>query len=136
MNERRAGIAVVFLMGVAVGVGVAHFSAASAATETASPDLGKRLFQVFIDEVKDNLVFGEQFTGHYSKTLTLSNGKQRTVELTPVIHDGMQVVELKDTGFRSYMSLNGTTTNRDLMVQIVDADERHRELKEQGWKLP
>jgi hypothetical protein len=53
-----------------------------------------------------------------------------------MIHEGMQVVELKDTGFQSYMSLTGTTTNVDLMVHIVEDADMHRQLKEQGWKLP
>ena len=136
MNARRGSLVFVFLTGVALGIGATHFSSASAAGESRSGDLGKKRFLVFVDEVKQNFVFGDQFAGHYSKTITLSNGKQRTIELTPVVHDGMQVVELKDTGFRSYMSLNGTTTNRELMVQIVDDDSRRRELREQGWKMP
>ena len=48
----------------------------------------------------------------------------------------MKAVELKDTGFLSYMGLNGTTTNGKLMVQVRDIAEIHRQLKEQGWRLP
>ena len=136
MNTHRATVAVIFLMGVASGIGIAHFSSARAADEGPSTDLSTRKFRVFIDEVKQNFVFGDQFAGHYSKVVTLSDGKQRTIELTPMVHNGMQVVEFKDTGFHSYMSLSGTTTNGDLMVQVVDDAERHSELKAQGWKLP
>jgi ATP-dependent Clp protease adapter protein ClpS len=43
-----------------------------------------------------------------------------------MIHDGMQVVELNDNGHISYMGLNGTTTNGDLMVQLHEVPEALR----------
>jgi hypothetical protein len=39
-----------------------------------------------------------------------------------MIHNGMPIVEFKDTGHLSYMGLNGTTANGTLMVQIRDFD--------------
>ncbi len=127
---------------VAVGLAfAAGFLAAHGPTAMAkagaSKDLAGKTFRVSIDEVKQNLVFAEGFTGSYSKTVTLSDGTKRQIELTPMTRaDGMQVVEFKDSGFRSYMSLSGTTTNGSLMVQIVDHERSSVALREEGWKLP
>jgi ATP-dependent Clp protease adapter protein ClpS len=85
-------------------------------------DPARKRLMVSIDEVQQNFVFGEEFTGRYTKTLTLSDGSTRTIELTPMIHNGMPVVEFKDTGGVTYMGLNGTTTNGRLMVQLRDVD--------------
>ena len=134
MNTRLISLIAVFVGGVVVGTALQHVPAANAAP--ASPDLSKKKFHVFIDEIKHNFVFGDEFAGGYSKTVTLSDGSTRTIELTPMIHDGMQVVEFKDSGFRSYMSLSGTTTNGALMVQVEDEETTHRDLKQQGWRLP
>ena len=136
MNARVTNTLAVFAAGVAAGIAIEQIPAASAASEAVAPDLGQRKFHVFINEVRQNFVFGDEFAKGYSKTVTLSDGSRRSIELTPMIHNGMQVVEFKDTGFLSYMSLNGTTTNGKLMVQIVDETTNHRDLKEQGWKLP
>jgi hypothetical protein len=115
------------------GALAAHLPSVSAATEPA-PDLSERQFRVFIDEVKQNLVFADEFTGTYSKTVTLSDGSERQITLTPMVHQGMQVVEFKDTGGLTYMSLNGTTTNGTLMVQVQDKASSAAALKAQGWK--
>jgi hypothetical protein len=136
MNTNRIKIFVVFLAGIAAGAALSELPAAVASSDFNSTDLGTRKFRVFIDEVKQNFVFGEEFSGHYSKVVTLSDGSKRTVELTPTVHDGMQVVELKDSGAHSYMSLNGTTTNGPLMVGVRDEAEDHRLLKSQGWRIP
>jgi ATP-dependent Clp protease adapter protein ClpS len=96
-------------------------------------DLATKRFLVSIDEIQQNFAFGEPFAGRYTKTVTLSDGSTRTLELTPMIHNGRPVVELKDTGFRSYMGLNGTTTNGNLMVQIRDLDAARAHL---GIGLP
>ncbi len=85
-------------------------------------DPSKKRFFVCIDEIQQNFVFGDEFSGRYAKTVTLSNGSTRTIELTPMIHDGRPVIEFKDTGGLTYMGLNGTTTNGNLMVQIRDFD--------------
>jgi hypothetical protein len=85
-------------------------------------DLSKRRFIVCIDEIRQNFVFGAGFQGCYTTTVKLSDGTTRTVELTPTIRDGKPVVELKDTGHRSFMGLNGTATHGDLMIQIRDFD--------------
>lgn len=104
-----------------------------------SPDrtteLSKRTFQVYIDEVKQNFAFGDEFSGSYQKEVTLSDGSRRTIELTPIIYKGMEVVEFKDTGGLTYMGLNGTTTNGKLMVHVVDVAASQAALKQQGWNL-
>ncbi len=46
-------------------------------------DLSKKRFVVCIDEIQQNFVFGDEFSGRYAKTVTLSNGTTRTIELTP-----------------------------------------------------
>jgi len=100
----------------------------------AKPDLSGRKFTVFVDEVKQNLVFGDEFAGSYTKSITLSDGSKREIELTPMVHNGMQVVRFKDTGGITYMGLNGTTTNGRLMVQVKDKDASRAALKAQGWQ--
>src|ERR1700733_5567703 len=78
-----------------------------------------RKFYVSLDEITQNFAFAERFSGSYTKTVTLSNGSTRTVKLTPMVHDQVgDVVELNDSGHISYMGLNGTTTNGNLMVQL------------------
>jgi len=115
------------------GIAVSNLPSAAAAG-AAQPDLSSRPFTVFMAEVKQNLVFGEEFTGSYTKSVTLSDGSKREIELTPMIHHGMQVVRLKDTGGVTYMGINGTTTNGALMVQVRDRDASRAALKAQGWK--
>ena len=117
----------------AAGVAASNLPVAMASGE-AAPDLATRSFTVFIDEVKQNLVFGDQFTGSYTRNITLSDGSKREITLTPMVHNGMQVVELKDTGGLTYMSLNGTTTNGKLMVQVKDSTSLQAALKAQGRK--
>jgi hypothetical protein len=100
--------------------------------ETETVDLSKKRFIVCIDEIQQNFVFGDQFAGAYAKTVTLSDGTTRTIELTAMIRNGKPVVEFKDTGFVSYMGLDGTTTNGTLMVQIRDVDSLEAELRAEG----
>jgi ATP-dependent Clp protease adapter protein ClpS len=85
-------------------------------------DLSNKRFIVCIDEIQQNFVFGDEFSGRYSRTVTLSNGTSRTIELTPTVRDGRCVVELKDTGGLTYMGLNGTHINGQLLVQIRAMD--------------
>jgi hypothetical protein len=132
---KRTGTALAFAAGLLAGVAIATIHAAPASPE-ASPDLSKRKFNVFIDEVKQNFVFGDRFEKTYSRTVTLSNGKKRDIKLTPMVHEGMQVVKLDDSGFVSYMSLSGRSTNGDLMIEVQDEATRHHQLREQGWRLP
>ncbi len=115
------------------GVFVANMPRAIASVPASGSDLAKRHFLVSLDEVRQNLAFGDEFSGRYSKTVTMSDGSTRNIELEPMLHDGMQVVALKDTGGLTYMALNGTTTNGKLMIQVRDLDSRNAELTREGW---
>ncbi len=131
-NKTIATAIIAFL----AGIGVASLPSALATSTEVGSDLAKKRFYVSIDEIKQKFVFAESFSGSYSKTVTLSDGTQRHIELTPMIHDGMQVIEIKDTGGLTYSSLDGATTNGKLMIQITDQESSEAALKAQGWKLP
>ena len=118
--------------GFAAGILMARLPLANAAAVPVR-DLTHRHFLVSLDEIRKNYVFGDEFQGRYAKSVPLSDGTTRRIELTPMLHDGMQVVELKDTGGRTYMGLNGTTTNGQLMIQVRDVDTERALLRQQGW---
>ena len=99
-------------------------------------DLAKKRFMVCLDEVNQNFVFGETFIGAYAKSVTLSNGSIRNIELTPMIRNGMPVVQLKDGGVCTYMGINGTTVNGRLMVQIRDLDAMEAQSRSRSFVLP
>ena len=90
-------------------------------------DCSKDRFVVFIYEIKETLVFAEEFSGQYTKSVTLSDGRNRAIELTAMIRNGERVIEFKDTGHRSYMAMlrvqSGAHTSGNLMVQIHDLDD-------------
>lgn len=115
------------------GLAAANLPFASASGK-ADADLSTRKFTVFVDEVKQNLAFGDHFSGSYAKTFTLSDGSRREIELTPMVHDGKQVVQLKDSGGLTWMSLDGATTNGTLMIRVSDDAATHDALRRQGWK--
>jgi len=120
----------------AAGALCSQLPAAFASTADAGEaGLNDREFSISVDEIRQNFVFGEKFKGSYTRTVEMSDGSKRTIELTPMVHDGMQVVEFKDNGFRTYMGLNGTTTNGVLMVQLHDVAASNAMLEQQGWKL-
>ncbi|NCT67055.1 MAG: hypothetical protein GXC76_05340 [Rhodanobacteraceae bacterium] len=123
------------IAGFCAGLLAAQFPRAVADTTAGGTDLANKRFAVSIDEIRQNLVRGDEFSGRYAKTVTLSDGSTREVELTPMVHDGKQVVEFKDTGDYTYMGLNGTTTNGTLMVQIRDLDTMRTLLKQEGWTV-
>ena len=134
MNVSFPKLLAVLCAGFVAGMAVSNLPSANASVDTLNSELSSREFLVSIDEVKQNIVFGEQFSGAYKRTVKMSDGSERTIELTPMIHDGKQVVEFKDTGGRTYMGLNGTSTNGALMVQIRDMDEIKSQLRAQGWE--
>jgi len=88
-------------------------------------DIAKRTFVVFIDEIQQNFADGDQFSDRYTRTITLSDGTVRTIELTPMMRHGKLVVELKDTGGRAYMGLDHAVSimiNGKLQVKVFDLD--------------
>jgi ATP-dependent Clp protease adapter protein ClpS len=94
---------------------------------TDSVDLAKKRFAVSITEIREELVFAEEFSGQYTRTVTLSDGSTRTLELAPVIRHGEMVMELKDTGYRSFMGMipvrTARRTNGKLSVRVYDLDD-------------
>lgn len=76
-------------------------------------------FAVFIDEIRQNFVFGDAFEGSYVRTVRLSDGSSRTVKLTPVVREGRELVELDVDGHVTYMGPNGTTRNGDTLMVAV-----------------
>jgi len=125
--------AVLLMAGFGIGVLASHFPVASASAVPEVTALSHQKFLVSIDEVRQNFVFGQEFSGQYSKTVTLSDGSKRHIELIPMVHNGTQVVEFKDNGGHTYMGLNGTTTNGTLMVQVRNVATMQQQLKTEGW---
>ena len=133
MNFRIVKGAVLVSAGFVLGIGAGNLPRAVASPDSMNGELSKKKFMVSIDEVAQNFVFGEEFTGTYKREITLSDGSKRMIELTPMIHNGMKVVEFKDSGGHTYMGLNGTTTNGKLMVQLRDMELMNAQLVAEGW---
>ena len=86
---------------------------------------GKSYF-LSINEVRQNFVFFEEFSGTYKQTFTMSDGSVREIELTPVVKDGAELVQFRDGEGHTFMGPYGATTNGNLMVQVWDAEETRR----------
>lgn len=119
--------------GFCAGWFASHFPVA-VADDHAVASLSQRPFFVSMDEIRKNFVFGDEFRGHYEKSVTLSDGSTRHIKLTPILHEGKEVIELNDNGGVTYMGLDGTTTNGTLMVQLRDADALRARLRPQGFE--
>lgn len=123
------------LAGFTAGLLASNLPHAVAASNSDSEDLAKRPFDVAIFEIKEKLTpgqfLGTEFAGSYHQTITMSDGKQRQIALTPMMHKGMQVVRLQDSGHTSYMGLNGKTLNGKLLVQLRDKEAMKESLKAQ-----
>jgi hypothetical protein len=136
MKVMRFKILLGVLAGFAAGLGVSNLPAAIA-SNAAPEDLSNKPFDVAIFEVKQKLTPGKfvakEFSGSYTQTITMSDGKQRQIELTPMMYKGKRVVRLQDSGHTSYMGLNGTTLNGTLLVQLRDKDAAKAYLKAEGW---
>lgn len=125
--------------GFVAGFVASNLPAAIAAPNTAPDKLSGKSFEVGIFEVKQKLnpgkFLGTEFSGSYTQTVTMSDGKQRQIELTPMLHKGMQVVRLQDSGHTTYMGLNGTALNGTLLVQLRDKEAEKASLKAEGWPV-
>jgi hypothetical protein len=89
-------------------------------------DLATKRFMVCIDEIQQNFAFGEQFAGRYTKTVTLSDGSARTIELTPMIRNGRPVVELRDTPAWSEITRRGPALPGAQPYALLSAARRGR----------
>jgi ATP-dependent Clp protease adapter protein ClpS len=94
-------------------------------SETIDP--ARKRFIVSIFEIRQEIVFAEEFSGHYARTVTLSDGTTRSVELTPTMLGGGIAMEFNDTGHRTSMGMSpvcsGSHINGDLMVRVFDLDD-------------
>lgn len=50
-----------------------------------------KAFIVCIDEIRQSFASGEPFVGSYTKTVTMSDGSTRTISLTPMVRDGVEL---------------------------------------------
>jgi hypothetical protein len=126
------------LAGFLAGIAASSLPSAFATSNAVAPDvLSKKSFNVSIFEVKQKLTPGdflsEEFSGSYVRTVTMSDGKQRRIELTPMVHKGMQVIQLKDNEGRTYVGLDGMTLNGTLLVDLQDNAAAKARLKSEGW---
>lgn len=102
--------------------------------EAASDAAGEMLlrpFQVSVYEIQQSFAEGEQFTGVYKKTVTLSDGTSCDIELTPTIYDGEKCVKAQfpsndDPHYYNYIGLNGAARRGRLMVQVSDLRTRKK----------
>jgi hypothetical protein len=115
-------------------IGVLTWNLPYARADESRRDPSTMHFVVSIDEVKTNFAYGKPFRDHFADTVTLSDGSTRTIELTPMFHDGAQSVELKDNGTASYSGLNSTFRNGSLVVQVRNQESARDELYAEGWR--
>ena len=113
-----------FVAGVAVCAGVVL---ATDAQPFVTPS--HRVYTVSIDEVKQNFVVADSFSGQYTHSVVMSDGSVHDITLRPVNKDGRELVELTDKSksgsLHSYMGPNGTTTDGNLMVSVKDSAAIH-----------
>jgi hypothetical protein len=88
MTSRTVKNTTLVVAGFAAGILASQLSFASAADTNVDTDLSQREFIISVDEINQNFVFAERFTGSYKGAFELSDGSTRTIELTPMIHDG------------------------------------------------
>lgn len=116
-------VSMAFLVGTTLGILVANVPQASAfpADESVTPD--EVTFIVSVDEVAENYVFGERFSGRFEKVVTMSDGSKREIVLTPMEKDGRLVVKFQDGQGHTYMGPNGWTYNDNLLVNLRNYDQ-------------
>lgn len=134
MELSKVKMAILVSGGFLMGLAAANLPRAIAESSPTSVDMSTKKFRVSIDEIHQNFVFGDEFAGSYKRQVTMSDGSVRTIELTPMIHDGKKVVEFKDSGGHTYMGPGGTTTNGKLMVQLRDIEQVNAQLQANGWR--
>ena len=118
MSNKTRNIVVPFATFCA-GVAIATIgSSVAASIDTVLPDYTNAKFVVSVDEVKQNFAFAEPMQGSYIKTVTMSDGTERTIKLRPIIRNGKTVIEFSDGKGLTYMGIGGTTTNGKLMVSV------------------
>lgn len=115
--------AMIFILGAAFGVLVSNMPLATASIENRNLNPDDITFVVSIDEVSQNFVFGERFSGSFEKTVTMSDGSERSIVLTPMEKDGRLTVKFQDGQGHTYMGPNGWTYNGTLLVNLRNYDQ-------------
>ncbi len=121
-----------FAGGVAVSLGgvAAAMTSHDALSVTAGTPVQK--YSVSIDEVRHNLVSADEFSGSYSRKLTLSDGSTHLLSLRAVRRDGTPLIELTDrTGGRverSWMGPFATMRMGNLLVSLKDVNQLQQEM--------
>jgi hypothetical protein len=115
--------AIVFLAGTVFGFLLSNMPLALATANDRSVIPSEVTFVVSVDEVAQNFVFGERFTGRYEKTVTMSDGSEREIILTPMEKDGRLTVKFQDGQGHTYMGPNGWTYNGELLVNLRNYDQ-------------
>jgi len=127
---RRSSLLVIggFIAGAACSFAGFTFADTPSAPMTPS----NRAYLVSIDEIRQNFAHAEEFTGSYSRNVTMSDGSTREITLRPEVVGGKEVVELTDqnsngTIGHSYLGPNGTTTSAMLMISVTEAPKTSSE---------
>lgn len=115
--------AIVFVVGAAFGALISNMPLAVASGENSDVNPDEVTFVVSIDELVQNFVFGERFTGRFEKTVTMSDGSERSIILTPMEKDGRLAVRFQDGEGHTYMGPNGWTYNDTLLVSLRNYDQ-------------
>lgn len=118
--------------GFVAGVAASGVVAVYAGVVRTKPPAAAGHYTVSMDEVSQNLVFGDGFNDHYTRTITLSDGSVHQVTLTAISKNGQPMLELADASggrvVRSAVGPFGTTTIGKLQVSVKDADVLHAEM--------
>lgn len=141
-SSRRSALLVAtgFVAGLAVSAGLVF---ATTSQRTVTPT--EHAYTVSLDEVKQNLVWGDEFSTTYTRKVTLSDGSVREVTLRPVVVNGQDEVELtdrcicgqsRDGDDRSYMGPNGTTTDGQLMISVKDRAQALAQMRQITGRAP
>lgn len=123
MKSRLFLAAMTFIFGSAFGVFVSNMPLAAASIENGNLNPNDITFVLSIDEVSQNFVFGERFSGKFEKTVTMSDGSERSIVLTPMEKDGKLAVKLQDGQGHTYMGPNGWTYNDSLLISLRNYDQ-------------
>lgn len=123
MSNRVFAATLIFFCGAAFGSLTTNLPLASASSQALPKDPSEITFVVSIDEIAQNFVFGDRFTGSYEKTVTMSDGSERDIVLTPMEKDGQLTVKFPNGRGHTYMGPNGWTYNGELLVSLRNHDQ-------------
>ena len=97
-----------------------HGKLAPVPAKGVTPNPAKTRFLVSVYEIKKNVVFGQSFSDHYTKRVTMADGSQRTIDITAENKDGKPAIKLDDSGRVEWLDPNGTAIDGKLTVLVGD----------------